>query len=56
MSSWVVSRGDNISPEAYDYLIYSQWVGWPKVVLEVSSEDELARVRVRCEEVMKVLL
>lgn len=56
MSSWVVSRGDNISPEAYDYLIYSQWVGWPKVVLEASSEDELARVRARCEEVMKVLL
>jgi len=41
--------------EAYDYLMYSRWVGWPKVVLEDSSEDELARVRVRCEEVMKVL-
>jgi len=55
MSSWVVSRGDNISSEAYDYLMYSQWVGWPKVVSEVGSEDELARVRARCEEVMKVL-
>ena len=55
MSSWVTSRGDKISSEAYDYLMYSRWVGWPKVVLEASSEDELARVRVRCEEVMKVL-
>ena len=56
MSSWVVSRGDNISDKAYDYLMYSRWVGWPKVVLEASSKEKLARVRARCEEVMKVLV
>jgi len=56
MRSWVVSRGDNISDKAYDYLMYSQWVGWPKVVLEASSAEKLARVRARCEEVMKVLV
>jgi len=55
MNKWVISRGDNISSEAYDYLVYSRWVGWPEVVLEVSSEEELARVRARCEEIMKVL-
>jgi len=47
---------DNISDKAYDYLMYSQWVGWPKVVLEASSAEKLARVRARCEEVMKVLV
>ena len=56
MSSWVVSRGDNISFEAYDYLMYSQCMGWPKVVLEASSKGELARVRARCEEIMNVLV
>ena len=43
MSSWVVSRGDNISSEAYDYLMYSQCMGWPKVVLEASSKGEFRR-------------
>ena len=37
-------------------LMYSQCMGWPKAVPEASSEGDLARVRVRCEQVMKVLI
>ena len=55
MSSWAASRGDGISSQAYDYLTYSLGVGWPRAIVEATSEDDFIRVRRRYEEIVKVL-
>jgi len=53
MSDWVTTRGDNLSPTAYDYLTYAHGVAWPKAIIESTDDPSFLKVRARFQGMMK---
>ncbi|KAF8964571.1 hypothetical protein BDZ97DRAFT_1918999 [Flammula alnicola] len=54
MNNWVRERGDNIDEDAYDYLVYSHGVAWPKAILQEPTEEaKFLLIRSQFLEIMK---
>ncbi|KDR69267.1 hypothetical protein GALMADRAFT_160555 [Galerina marginata CBS 339.88] len=56
MNDWIVARGDNISSNAYDYLVYSHGVAWPNAILAKTTKADYIKIRERHEIIIEVLV
>ncbi|PPQ75471.1 hypothetical protein CVT26_015955 [Gymnopilus dilepis] len=54
MDKWVKERGDSLSADAYDYLVYSFGVAWQRVLLDSQNVKEDERKKI-LEEVTRLV-
>jgi len=53
MAEWVKTRGGKLTPNDYDYLVYSAGFGWPDAIQKVGTDADFSKVREKYMEIIK---